>query len=278
MVYDGEKLSRIDINYPTVPLRLQTYWCRIVRTCSENWFPKAHSHTYWELHLCLQGKCEILIDEQTFCLSAWTFLFLPPGKQHKILHESNDFSKFIWSFEVSDDTAQQMLQQTYAVPAIRSVGSEMQQAFAMLMHHVESERYGSFELIKNDLYHIFVLLTWEAEGVPYTVPRKQPVKELALIRAYLQENPQSSIDDVVSLFGVSKTSLDRMCNKELHMSFYRMKQELLLERIRTLLCETNLSMEQIAEATGFSDRYAMGKFFKRQEGTPPGNFRKATRR
>ena len=277
-MFDGEKLSRIDVNHPAVPLRLQTYWCRIVRTCSENWFPKMHSHTYWELHLCLQGECDLQIDQETFSLTVGTYLFLPPAKQHKILHESEDFVKFVWSFQVPDEAISQMLRQTYETPKLYPVGDEMQQALDMLMRHVELERYGSFELIKNDLYHLFLLLTWEAEDIAYSVPKKQEDNEFALIRGYLLENPRSTIDDVTALFGISKAALDRMCEKELHMSFYRMKQQIVTERIRKLLTETNMSMEQIAEMTGFSDRYAMGKFFKRQEGTPPGNFRIATRK
>lgn len=278
MVYDGEKLSRIDVNASAEPMHLQTYWCRIVRTSSESWFPKMHSHTYWELHLCLQGTCEIQIDQQTVRLSENTFLFLPPGKQHKILRESDDFMKFIWGFEIPDTYLACMLHQTYWSPVIRTIGQEMHHAFSMLMRHTEAERYGSFELIKNDLYHIFILLTWEAEKVEYFMPKREPDKELTLIQAYLLENPRSTIEDVVSLFGISKSSLDRICYNELHMSFYRMKQVLISGRIRQLLTETDLSMEQIAEATGFSDRYAMGKFFRRQEGTPPGNFRKSTKR
>lgn len=69
-----------------------------------------------------------------------------------------------------------------------------------------------------------------------------------------------------------------MCKKEYNTTFSRMKRELQLEVIRELLQETNYSMEEIADITGFSDRYSMGKFFKKLEGSTPGEYRRGIRK
>ena len=68
---------------------------------------------------------------------------------------------------------------------------------------------------------------------------------------------------------IPKTTLWRICTKGHTPSPHQ------AERIRELLEDTELSMDQIAAMTGFADRYSMGKFFKKHEGTPPGNYRKA---
>ena len=49
------KLGSIDVNQPSEQIELRSFWCSIVRTEWMNWYTKEHSHSFWELHLCLQG-------------------------------------------------------------------------------------------------------------------------------------------------------------------------------------------------------------------------------
>ena len=59
------------------------------------------------------------------------------------------------------------------------------------------------------------------------------------------------------------------------MTVNQLKHNLQLEQIRQLLAETDSSLEEIAQASGFSDKYSMSKFFHKHEGMPPGKYRKA---
>ena len=69
-----------------------------------------------------------------------------------------------------------------------------------------------------------------------------------------------------------------MLKKEYRKTFSQIKREMRAEVISELLRETDYTMEEIADATGFSDRYSMGKFFKKIEGETPGKYRRGTRK
>ena len=61
-------------------------------------------------------------------------------------------------------------------------------------------------------------------------------------------------------------------------TFGEIKRRVKVEAITSLLGETELTMEEIAEATGFADRYSMGKFFKKNAGATPGAYRKGVKK
>ena len=48
-----------------------------------------------------------------------------------------------------------------------------------------------------------------------------------------------------------------------------------VEKIKLLLSETDMTLDDISDECGVADRFTMGKFFKKLEGMPPGEFRKS---
>ena len=65
-----------------------------------------------------------------------------------------------------------------------------------------------------------------------------------------------------------------MCFEECGMTVSQLRRQLQFEEIKRLLYDTDLTFDEIADRCGFSDRYTMGKFFRKYEGVPPGEFRK----
>lgn len=268
-------LSRVNVNQPLKPLDLQSYWCRIVRTKEEAWNPKEHSHSFWELHLCLQGSCRIFMDDTEFVLLPRTLLFLPPHKAHRIAEESPDFIKFVWGVEFDDPELAEQLLRVYKDAGLLPAEDGLLSALDQVIESASDARFGAYDLLKQGLSRIFILLARRASGLNSGLVRKEGRKELELIRDYLYKNPGTSIRDISYLFHISQSTVERHCRTEYRMTFRELRQRLLTQRLRELLKDPELTMDQIAAMTGFSDRYAMGKFFKRCEGVPPGNYRKS---
>jgi AraC-like DNA-binding protein len=61
------------------------------------------------------------------------------------------------------------------------------------------------------------------------------------------------------------------------MTVSALRRSLQFEEIKRLLHDTDLTFDEIAELCGFADRYTMGKFFRKYEGVPPGEFRRWSR-
>ena len=190
-------------------------------------------------------------------LRAGWMLFLTPGKTHIILSETEDFVKFVWGFDFQDSLVEAVLCQEYGENALRLASEKINAALGQVMENAVCDAFGAYDMLKEGLYRIFIDLVRQGQGLPSGISHKEPSEELLLIRQYLLENPKTTADDVAELFYLSKSTLERLCKVEFRMSIHQLRRSLQAER---------------------SDRYSMGKFFKKWEGTPPGNYRKAISR
>lgn len=270
------KLGKIDLNREHKEISLYTYWCRVALRKFETPNLKAHCHSFWEFHACLCGESVLEIDGRELILTVGKFLFIPPQKKHTIKYESDDFSKFIWGFSVADQTASCKLSEHYGNISPEETDSEVMNYISSILRFADSGGFGFYGMIKNNLYGIFVhlsrgILTEESSSF-YD---KTNHSEMKAITQYIRNNIASNlgIDDVSAQFLLSKKKIEQMCLKEYGMTFSALKRSLQTERIRELLANTDHSLDEISELTGFADRYSLGKFFKKHEGVPPAQFR-----
>lgn len=269
------KLGLIDVNKSSEQIELRSFWCSIVRTEWMNWYTKEHSHSFWELHLCLQGTSRMQLGEETVELTEGNLLFLPPQRKHTILHESKDFVKFVWGVSFEDPEVESVLLEEYSSAGLLSADEEMIQAVSQMIENAADDRFGAYELLKHSLYRIFVILVRKARKLKHRISQKENRKEMELILDYVGKNLGATVEEVSSACYLSESTVERLCRAEYKMTFHQLRQTLRAERIRELLHDTELSFDQIAAATGFADRYSMSKFFKKQEGSAPGNFRRS---
>lgn len=82
------------------------------------------------------------------------------------------------------------------------------------------------------------------------------------------------VDDILREVPMARRSLERRFNDLLGRSIHSEIARLQLERAKTLLRDTNLSLDQIAEKAGFHHPEYMSAVFKKQIGITPGKFRK----
>ena len=277
----SRKLRKLDFNKTQTPIPLYTHWCRTVNAKLEGWNPREHAHLFWELHICLQGEMLIRTGGKTHLLAANTFVFLAPKSTHTILYQSESYTELVWGFAVGDEwEVADVLRQRYQETEVIYASDEMLRAVQLILENSERAGFGYFHIIKNELYHVFALLARRA-GVKERGEYHKPTRfDLALVKAYLKENLQSDIDveDVALFLGVSQRELLRFLKQEYNKTFREIKRDVKVETITALLAESELTMEEIAESTGFSDRYAMGKFFKKNAGATPGTYRKGAKK
>ena len=277
----SKKLGRLDLNRKVDEIQLTTYWCRVAYTEFEKWNPKEHSHSFWELHLCLSGNARIISDKNEYVLTENTYLVLCPKEKHTILFQSDDYSEFVWGFCMEDSKeTEEELYNRYKEEKVIAADAQMLFSVCRILNNIEKAEFGYYDIIRNELYHIFILIARKAGLADLHEDYTPQNNKSALIRKYVCENLTDNItaEDVASFFCVSKSSVERMCKKEYGLSFLQMKNEVRAEVIRKLLKETDCTMEEISTATGFSDRYSMGKFFKKFEGLTPGDYRRGTKK
>ena len=87
-----------------------------------------------------------------------------------------------------------------------------------------------------------------------------------------------NIGEVAAVAGLSQRSLSDHFRKEYHCSPGEFLIKLRVGEAASLLTRTDLDVDQIAEGTGFSDRFYLSRVFKRMTGKSPVQYRKSHRR
>ena len=277
-VLASKMLSGMNLNVREEEIPLKHYWCRIAYQCLDGANLKTHRHSFFELHLCLEGVCEITVDDRLLMLKPNTFLLLPPQKKHTILRQSDDFSKFVWAFSVREESISRELAECCEEGKLCDVQERFLHGLRIMLDNSVCNDFEYHSVIKGQLYYLFVLLVRQMTGMKTKARfRKNTSMQFAEIRKYLSDNLAANLSatDIAEQFYLSRKQLTRICMEECSMTINQLKHSLQLEQIRQMLAETDASLEEIAQASGFSDKYSMSKFFHKHEGMPPGKYRKA---
>ena len=85
------------------------------------------------------------------------------------------------------------------------------------------------------------------------------------------------INDIVERVCVSRSTLEHRFQAVLGKTLHSELQKIRLDTARRLLTSSDLSLQVIAEKSGFSSPHYMSAVFQRKLGYPPGRFRKQAR-
>ncbi|MBK1880603.1 XylR family transcriptional regulator [Pelagicoccus mobilis] len=103
------------------------------------------------------------------------------------------------------------------------------------------------------------------------VPDKHIAQAMKLIREKACEGLR--VEDLLEAIPVSRSYLEKRFRKYFGKSPQMEIRSTQISQIKRLLIETDLTLSQIAEQTGFSQSEYMGVVFRRVTGEPPGTFR-----
>jgi len=96
---------------------------------------------------------------------------------------------------------------------------------------------------------------------------------IEFIKAHAAEKIE--LADVAAHLNLSSSRTSYLISKTLNKSFPELLNEERLKRVKTLLAASNMTLNEIAAQTGFSDEYYLVRIFKRQNGFTPGQYRKS---
>ena len=93
--------------------------------------------------------------------------------------------------------------------------------------------------------------------------------------AYMKEHMSErlSLDQVAAQVYLSKSYFCRIINERTGLYIHRICHRLRIERSKTLLQSSQMSIAEISLAVGFDDQSYFTRIFKRQTGCSPGKFR-----
>ena len=82
------------------------------------------------------------------------------------------------------------------------------------------------------------------------------------------------LSDVAAHLNLSCSRTSYLIRNILNKSFPELLNEERLNRVKTLLTASNMTLREIAVQTGFNDEYYLARMFKRQNGQTPGQYKR----
>lgn len=281
MIIASKKLNKCLSRINCSLFNLDILRCRAIYGDVDTACSSVHSHSYYELHLCLTQQGRFQINEDDITLNCGEFFLLTPKTNHIVYPYPVDYSELVIAFEFAGESeVREYLNSTesfhfqgIATPFMMSAASDM-------LRHAAEERYGYAEFVSSIatcfFIDLFATVAKKLEKNTISADEKYIDDRIKLIKKYIEDNIDKKIltEDIASHVNVSVRHLNRIVKNSENMSVTEMIRAIRIKRAKKLLMTTQLSLSEIAEATGFCDSYHLGKVFKKVENVTPGFHRK----
>ncbi len=284
----SKSIGRLNLSFGINGLSLKSYWCRIALLYEERCGTELHGHSFYELHMCLCGRCTIELNGKQINLNQNEFVLIPPGIKHRIISLDGNYTEFVWGFTCRTEEEHlgillKAFGKSTEVIAVRAVSSIMLECLNVILTCGNTIDEIKYDVIKCQLYCMFKLIYGEysTDGSAEDFYKRYPDDHiLKAVKKFIYDNPSLNLkaDEIAAQCSISKSRLGKICLQGCGMTVSALKNRIKCEIISKLLTESNLTLSEIAERTGFSDEFTMNKFFKRNEGMPPGQYRKSFKR
>lgn len=245
-----------------------------------------HMHSFYEVCYIIDGKGFYWEKGRMYPLEKGVLFVSRPNIKHRITSESGLYIFFIGFELVHSECSEDFLQQFERIAkSKRFFLQNMEQCPTTLIwqaimaaavqmpsyaeHHMMNLCYSllsSFESVfRNELN--------ERQPLHYTSSSTTIVHRAKLyIRDNLSERMQ--LKDVADYLHLSTRHLSRLFKTELGQSFNNYVRKEKIRQAATLLMETDLSIQAVAEMTGFDTVHYFTTVFKKEIGVTPGKFLK----
>jgi AraC-like DNA-binding protein/mannose-6-phosphate isomerase-like protein (cupin superfamily) len=246
-----------------------------------------HKHSFFEVCYVWDGDGVYMDDGETFPLRKGVFFCSRPGIVHQI-QSRNGLSLLFVAFEVDESlTAPEEADRfrRLAVEAERCVydADEAPTAFlwrALLLPDKGGRQlsYGLLPGVAGLLLQSFADLFLPRRPIPESRARPSGYL-LQRAKLFIRDNLDQpvTLERVAEYLHVSERHVSRIFSEGIHESFNRYVREARIQQAAYLLKNTDLSIKEIAEKTGFGTVHSFTRAFTREKQVPPGRYRSGFR-
>ena len=267
----SHNISKFDIIIDNPLIDCRIFWARVVSSENESLFTQYTKHSFYEIQYALKGKIGMLLDsDKTVNVAESEFIIVPPDTYHQIVDSDNVGARFIMAFSMKPKTkSAEKLTGLLGEPLPMQETPQMRELLSVIL----GKEYGNDPLTQESIKKLVECFLLEVLQKTRTQNKSaylssagsQKKSDTARISAYIKEynGIGVTVSDIAKKFSISERQLNRIFNETEGRSLQAAIHAEKLKRIEELVASTSLTLSEIAELCGFSDEYAMNKFFKR---------------
>lgn len=153
------------------------------------------------------------------------------------------------------------------------IKNEELEKISIICHHIKTASKGHRFSVLHESASLLHSLFTRGE-IPWNEHPRSPhvIKATSYITAHFTE--ALDVPHLAKISGVSARTLSRMFEEEYHMSVSKFISRVRIREAARMLENTELSIDEIADHTGFPNRYYLTRVFTRIIGKPPAQYRK----
>ncbi|HJB35641.1 MAG TPA: AraC family transcriptional regulator [Candidatus Blautia merdipullorum] len=244
----------------------------------KDWSSVLHTHPFTEIFFVLKGKGNFLFHRDIRPIETGDLIIIPPYLEHT--EQSIPGTPLQYYVLGIDGIAFQSEDQTASAQIFCDFDSRAMvgDLFAQIYYEVKSEKYGA-EMICQHLLDILVLriLRSSSQLVPVSINTVRMTKECAQIKEYLDTNyaERITLDTLTSLTHMNKYYMAHSFAKYTGLSPIQYLNQRRLAASCQLLCDTDMSVSDIASSTGFSSQSYFTQTFRKFYGITPIKYRQS---
>jgi AraC family transcriptional activator of pobA len=247
-----------------------------------------HRHNFYQLVIFTQGAGSHSIDFNTFQVTPWHLYFMSPGQVHTWEFEGepdgyiiNFNREFLQSFLLKSDYAETF---SFFNGVSNKEAKEVPRVIREEVTYLCKKLYKQFNLQSNinvDHQRVLLLSLLMLLEEPLDGAQERPIQShnFSLFRNF-QKLIEAHYADMrlpkayADLLFITANHLNAICKEFTGIPAGKIIRERVLLEAKRLLVSQDLSMSEIANQLNFNDNSYFTKFFKKQSGLTPEEFKK----
>lgn len=259
MYFNGLSIELLDV------LRARHSYGRVIN---------AHHHPWFEFNYFEKGDFFTFINEEKICSENKKSILIPPGITHSHTAGKNPDDGICIRWQIT--------------PVNSEFANEQSLDFVKCLHQMQTSCFDvdmSILLnLRNDVFfNQSVFLNWlvsiydKRRTTVFTRKKQNSISAQAIL--YMQEYCHLKISavDIANALNISYRNIARIFKEETGITIIEKLNEIRINKAKSLLLESDLSISKIAENVGFENVYYFSNKFKKYEHVSPAKFRKNKR-
>ncbi|MBE6956991.1 MAG: AraC family transcriptional regulator [Ruminococcaceae bacterium] len=236
---------------------------------------QVHNHPKFEVHVMLEGSCEIDVDGNSFTLRAGQAAVIAPGQYHRVISAGEGCRRLVVNLIAPEGGVRRALVASVEQQNVFDLTGGMLELCRGILDESRERPPFCRELMRLRLAELGILLLRLLnlrEDVPAVEGSLRPI---SIIDNYFEhqmgQNP--SADDLASKLNLSRRQLNRILKATYGMGFREKLLRNRMDQAKWLLRHTDKTVSAIAIEVGYAYDSAFREAFRREFAMTPQEYR-----
>lgn len=243
-----------------------------------DWPSLKHTHFFMELFYVREGRGRFLVEDETFFIGPDDLVIINPQIIHTEISAGQAPMEY-YVLGVEGLSSSFGKDKEYTLLNCRKQKANLQFYFSSLIDELENKQNG-YQQICHNLLDILILQLIRITNAPFeTISTQKASRECSIIKRYIETNFKDDItlEQLANMAHLNKFYFVHTFTKSYGMPPMNYLISRRLEASKELLSNTDHSIAEIAQITGFSSQSYFAQSFKKKCGMTAGAYRKMTR-